>query len=88
MPTPRAESGTVEEIERFAASGRPVLLYFCDRPVNPSRIDRDQSGKLDEYQSRMRRMALLGSYADTNKLVVKLKEHLTATVERLFTARD
>jgi hypothetical protein len=32
-PTGVAKSGTIEEIERFRESGRPVMLYFSEAPV-------------------------------------------------------
>src|ERR1700676_735052 len=33
-----AESGTVEEIDQFVASGKPALLYFSNRPIDPNKI--------------------------------------------------
>lgn len=37
-----AESGTVEEIDRFVAARKPAMLYFSSRPVSPSKIDLKQ----------------------------------------------
>ncbi len=37
-----AESGTVEEIEKFVAARKPAMLYFSSRPVSPSKIDLKQ----------------------------------------------
>jgi hypothetical protein len=34
-----AESGTVEEIDQFVGPGKPALLYFSSRHVDPNRID-------------------------------------------------
>jgi hypothetical protein len=34
-----AVSGTVEEIDRFVAAGRPTLLYFSNRKVSPAKAD-------------------------------------------------
>jgi hypothetical protein len=30
-----ADSGTVEEIDQFVSAGKPALLYFSSRPINP-----------------------------------------------------
>jgi hypothetical protein len=40
-----AESGTVEEIDQFVASGKPTLLYFSSRPIDPNKIDLKQHKK-------------------------------------------
>lgn len=37
-----AESGTVEEIEEFKASGRPIMLYFSSAPVVLDSVDPEQ----------------------------------------------
>jgi hypothetical protein len=41
-----AESGTVEEIDQFISAGKPALLYFSRRPIDPNRIDLRQHKKL------------------------------------------
>ncbi len=38
-PTAAAPSGTVEEIERFLAAGKPVFVYFCEMPAVPIAVD-------------------------------------------------
>src|SRR6266852_236273 len=32
-----AESGTVEEIDQFVSVGKPALLYFSNRPIDPNK---------------------------------------------------
>lgn len=39
-----AESGTVEEIDQFVAAGKPALLYFSSRPIDPNKIDMKHTG--------------------------------------------
>jgi len=46
-----AESGTVEEIDRFVAADKPALLYFSGRPVDPDKIDLKQHKKLRSFKS-------------------------------------
>src|SRR3954451_11661407 len=33
-----AESGTVEEINQCVSAGKPALLYFSSRPIDPNKI--------------------------------------------------
>jgi Domain of unknown function (DUF4062) len=42
-----AESGTVEEIDQFVAAGKPTLLYFSNRPIDPTKIDRNCLARRD-----------------------------------------
>ena len=45
-----AESGTVEEIDQFVNAGKPALLYFSRRPVDPNAINLKQQGKTSGLQ--------------------------------------
>ena len=45
-----AESGTVEEIDQFVTAGKPALLYFSSRPVDPNRLDLRQQRKLRKFK--------------------------------------
>ena len=38
-PTQAEISGTAEEVKRFKEAGKPVLLYFSDKPFSLSQID-------------------------------------------------
>jgi hypothetical protein len=58
-----AESGTVEEIDRFVASNKPALLYFSKRPIDPTRIDTSQHEKLNTFKEATYENALVGSFA-------------------------
>lgn len=83
-PTATAESGTVEEIERFAASGRPVLLYFCRKSVGIAEIDAGQLTSLREFEANCRDRALYDTYGDSAEFSAKLSRALSAVVrERL-----
>src|SRR6266852_2885349 len=56
-----AESGTVEEIDQFVAAGKPALLYFSSRPIDPNKIDLKQHRKLRSFKSATYKKALVGS---------------------------
>ena len=52
------ESGTVEEIERHMAEGKPTMIYFSKTPIDYSTVDRDQydllMNKKDEWKNKGR----------------------------------
>ena len=45
-----AESGTVEEIDEFVCAGKPAMLYFSSRIIDPNRIDLKQLKKTAAVQ--------------------------------------
>jgi hypothetical protein len=79
-PTPSGRSGTVEEIERFAATGKPVLLYFSRRAAELGAIDTDQLVAVREYEASCRDHALYDSFGDDAEFEVKLDRALTRIV--------
>jgi hypothetical protein len=85
-PTTEAISGSVEEIERFVAAGKPVLLYFSSRPVRPSSLDPDQYEELKHFRSKCEARGLIDHYTSEAELTEKLSRHLTKTIERDFLA--
>src|SRR3546814_1378667 len=50
--TGKAPSGSVEEIDRTAAAGKPVMVYFSDRPISPSVINLEQFTKLSSFKAQ------------------------------------
>lgn len=78
-----AASGTVEEIDQFVAAGKPALLYFSSRPIDPNKIDLKQHEALRQFKSETYRAALVGAFASTQELRDKLLRDLTQQVRRL-----
>lgn len=88
-PTGMAESGTVEEIEHFIETGKPVLLYFSSVPVDPNRIDDEQHRRLKAFREKCRTRGLYAEYASVDELREKLSRHLTASIRsRTITRRN
>lgn len=76
-PTPDAISGTVEEINRAVASGKPVHLYFSKGPL-PNDVDTAQLDLLREFKAEISQQGLVGSFVNTSQLeheVWKAMEH-------------
>lgn len=74
-PTGVAQSGTVEEVQQFQASGRPVLLYFSEAPVPPERLDADQLARVQEFRAQY--PGLYWTYRTVAELRTQLFRHLT-----------
>lgn len=82
-----AESGTVEEIDRFVARRKPAMLYFSDRPVNPTKIDTKQLEQLREFKTETHNKALAGSFASVEELRQALARDLMNQVRALTAKR-
>jgi hypothetical protein len=83
-PTGAALSGTVEEIEQFRSAGKPVMLYFSSRQVDPNKIDLEQFGRVREFRTHFEQMALTDWFASPAELHIKLTRHLQEQVRRLI----
>lgn len=84
-PTGVAESGTAEEIERFRARGKHVLLYFSGAPVEQSKLDPGEYARLQEYKARLRSQGLFDTYSSVPELREKLLRHLSDVARRFTT---
>ena len=82
-PTEIAESGTVEEIEKFINAGKPVMLYFSSKPVVLNNIDTGQYERLKSFKEKCQKEGLVEQYAEISELSEKLNRHLTKVVRDL-----
>lgn len=78
-----ASSGTVEEIDQFVAAGKPALLYFSTRPIDPSTINLTQQRKLRSFKADTQKNALTGTFASPADLRRRLQGDLTREVRKL-----
>ena len=76
--TGKAESGTVEEIREHIQDGKPVMIYFCEKPANLSDVDSEQYAKLKAFPSEVE--GLYDVYKDDAELREKLERHLNDKV--------
>lgn len=61
-PTGEADSGTLEEIERVAKAGKPVMLYFSHVPVDPNKVDLAQFERLKRFKEDIISNALVETF--------------------------
>lgn len=82
-PTPEAESGTVEEIERAAAEGRRCIVYFSDQPAPPSTVDQEQYERLKQYKNELNQRGLTCLYKDNSEFREKVFRHITTAIQEI-----
>jgi len=84
-PTGVTESGTIEEIERFRSSGKPVMVYFSEASVPPG-SDLTALKKLRRYRSNLLD-TLYFAFKTRTELRKKLSVHLPQAVSRVLESR-
>lgn len=84
-PTGASESGTAEEIEWFIENDRPVMVYFSSRRIDPAKLDIDQYKALKDFEVRMQKIGLTGSYTSLEDFREQLFNQLTINVRTLLT---
>ncbi len=75
-PTGKADSGTVEEIEKHLQAGKPAMIYFSSRPAAPETIDPDQYKALKEFKNRCGQLGLIGEFENILELKDKFSRQL------------
>lgn len=78
-----AVSGTVEEIDRFVAAGKPAMMYFSTRAISKAKLDPKQSAKLKRFKAKTYKDSLVGSFAGPAALKMVLIRDLTRQVRKL-----
>lgn len=83
-PTGEADSGTLEEIERVASAGKPVMLYFSQVKKDPNDIELDQLKKLREFKSKTFPKALVETYSSPIEFRDKLAKQIEIQLRGLI----
>ncbi|MEZ0272329.1 MAG: hypothetical protein ACAH18_09565 [Methylophilaceae bacterium] len=81
-PTGEARSGTVEEIQTFIQLGKPVMVYFSNKPVPPNEYQKNaqQFAELCAFKEECMKNGLIEHYASTDELRSKVINHLSLMV--------
>lgn len=87
-PTPRAESGTVEEFERAYSRYKAnpdsvkVMFYFKDQSLPPSKIDPDQISRIKDFRRNLGELGSLHwSFESTEDFAKYLRMHLSRQIQ-------
>lgn len=81
-PTPEAVSGTVEEIERAEALGKPVHPYFSTAPL-PHDVDTKQLEGLREFKAELQKRGLLGEFNTTTQLEHEVRKAIEYDIAQM-----
>lgn len=81
-PTGEAQSGTIEEIERFRKAGKHVALYFSTADV-PRNADLDQLKALEEYRRERQKDTLYFTFRTADELRQLVSHHLPSFVSEV-----
>ena len=79
-PTDQYVSGSAEEISRHVNAGKPAMLYFSDRPIEPSAVDREQYERLQQYKNQWNAHALIEEWDSPSDLREKFDSQLQITL--------
>jgi len=83
-PTGEAASGTVEEIEKHVASGKPAMLYFSNAPVHPDSVDPAQYQALKQFREKLMQQGLVEFYSSLAEFREKFARQFAQTIVRYF----
>ncbi|HEY6347093.1 MAG TPA: hypothetical protein VIY49_36850 [Bryobacteraceae bacterium] len=85
-PTGEADSGTVEEIEKHLAAGKPAMLYFSSAPVRLESVDAAQYQALRAFKDRCKSEGVIEEYSDFTEFRIKFSRQLAMTVNSAFSS--
>jgi len=75
-PTGGYESGTVEEIERHMAEGKPTMIYFSKTPIDLSKVDRNQYDLLMNKKDEWKKKGRIEEFSSLQEFKDKLNKQL------------
>jgi hypothetical protein len=87
-PTGEAASGSVEEIEKHVAAGKPAMLYFSNAPVQPDSVDPAQYKALKDFRDRYMQQGLVEFYDSVSEFREKFARQFAQTIVRDFDEGD
>lgn len=76
-PTDKYGSGSEEEIEIMLEKGKQVFMYFCDKQVEPSKIDSKQYNKIKNFREKYKANGLFYCYKTNEEFKELINAHLT-----------
>ena len=84
-PTGIAQSGTVEEIEKHLAAGKPAMIYFSSASLPPDDVDAEQYSALKRFKDSCKEEGLIEEYETPEQFKKKFSRQLAQKVIEHFT---
>jgi hypothetical protein len=79
-PTGKAASGSVEEIENHINSGKPAMLYFSNKSVTPSSINKKQYQAVERLKAEYQSKGLTDNFDTLDDFKKKFQRHLSMSL--------
>jgi len=83
-PTGTSPSGTVEEIRKHVAAGKPAMIYFSKNPVALDSVDIQQYESLKNFRSECEANGLISTYDNLHEFGHKFNRHLMQVTRECF----
>ena len=87
-PTGKAASGTVEEIQRHVAAGKPAMIYFSTAPAALETVDADQYAALKDFRVWCQGQGLIETFSNALDFQGKLRRHLQISLQKSAYLKD
>lgn len=81
-PTGKAASGTVEEIERHVAAGKPAMVYFSTAPASLETVDPEQYAALKKFRDWCQSQGIIESFSNALDFQGKFRRHLQISLQK------
>ncbi len=81
-PTGKASSGTVEEIQRHVAAGKPAMIYFSSAPAALETVDHEQYAALQEFRKWCLGEGLIEGFSNMIEFQEKLRRQLQISLQK------
>ena len=78
--TGKAISGTVEEIEEHIKQGKPVMIYFSNKPIPLDKIDNAQLDAVKEFKKFCSERGLICTYESLDDFRTNFSRHLSQII--------
>jgi nucleoside 2-deoxyribosyltransferase len=86
-PTGRADSGTVEEIERAQRRGKKVMVYFSQRAgIENAPVHSREQARMERFRRKLGRNALYGTYGNVQEFAAAVRKDLALVMREVVTA--
>ncbi len=75
-PTGKALSGTVEEILEHVNAGKPAMIYFSSKPIEPQLVDSSKVREVIDFKKQCKEMGLVQEFENEHQFRALLSRHL------------
>lgn len=83
-PTGKSDSGTEEEIRRSIKNQKKVMLYFSDRPLNPSKLNIEQYSKIQTFKNEFKDSGIYWLVNNSEDFETYFRQHLASLMNEFI----